>query len=175
MADDDDISEAERRLFEQLMHGTVPLHGRMHRVPGRTQPAVSAKPGVKPAPATGFTVNRAGDVVQGFSNGQSRKRLRQLRHTTPARSVDLHGQRSDEAQKSVERAVRSAQTRGLQTLLIIHGRGLGSGPSGPVLRDVVVSTLTGDRVGDAVLGFCTAPPQHGGAGALMVQLRRPRT
>ena len=52
---------------------------------------------------------------------------------------------------------------------IIHGKGLGSGPRGPVLKGKVVSWLP---QWDEVLAYVTAPENNGGTGAVYVLLAR---
>ena len=61
---------------------------------------------------------------------------------------------------------------------IIHGKGLRSGPRGPVLKQTVNTLL---RRADAVLAFTSAAARDGGTGATLVLLqasgagrRRPR-
>jgi DNA-nicking Smr family endonuclease len=51
---------------------------------------------------------------------------------------------------------------------IIHGKGLGSGPRGPVIKRAVNVIL---RRTEAVIAFCTARPVDGGTGAIYVLLQ----
>ena len=51
---------------------------------------------------------------------------------------------------------------------VIHGKGLGSGPRGPVIKQSVNVIL---RRTDAVVAFCTARPVDGGTGAIYVLLK----
>jgi len=51
----------------------------------------------------------------------------------------------------------------------VHGKGLRSGPRGPVLKHAVNTWL---RKVDAVLAFASAPRRDGGTGAVYVLLRR---
>jgi DNA-nicking Smr family endonuclease len=57
-------------------------------------------------------------------------------------------------------------------VLIIHGRGLHSGPGGPALRPALVELLCARPVARQVLAFASAPSRYGGPGALIVLLRR---
>jgi DNA-nicking Smr family endonuclease len=50
---------------------------------------------------------------------------------------------------------------------IIHGKGLGSGPKGPVIKQKLGGWL---RQRKNVLAFCSARPVDGGTGALYVLL-----
>ena len=58
-------------------------------------------------------------------------------------------------------------------LLVIHGRGLNSGPEGPVLVRATRDWLTQGPLRKHVLAFASAPPERGGTGAMLVLLRRP--
>jgi DNA-nicking Smr family endonuclease len=57
-------------------------------------------------------------------------------------------------------------------VLIIHGRGLHSKESVPVLKERLKVWLSRGRIGKSVLAFVTARPSDGGAGAVYVLLRR---
>ena len=85
------------------------------------------------------------------------------------RQVDLHGQRSDEARETLSRFIRDAHKQGLRCVRVVHGKGLGSGPRGPVLKGAVNVWL---RNSAAVLAFSSARPVDGGTGALYVLLGR---
>jgi hypothetical protein len=69
--------------------------------------------------------------------------------------------------------VRRARREGHRCLLVIHGRGHGSGPEGAVLRDRLIEALSGLLGGD-ILAAATAPSAHGGGGAALVLLRKAR-
>jgi DNA-nicking Smr family endonuclease len=72
----------------------------------------------------------------------------------------------------VERLIAEAAAEGRRCLLVITGKGLRSGPDGPVLRRRIVETLTQAPVATAVLGVVSAPSDLGGTGALLVLLRK---
>jgi len=83
--------------------------------------------------------------------------------------LDLHGLTSDEALDAIREFIVEARAEGARCVRIVHGKGLGSGPKGPVLKNLVNKWL---RRWDPVLAFCTAQPRHGGTGAVYVLLRR---
>jgi dsDNA-specific endonuclease/ATPase MutS2 len=58
--------------------------------------------------------------------------------------------------------LRAAHARGFREVRLIHGRGIG------VQRRIVQSVL---REHPLVVGFVDAPPERGGRGATVVQLR----
>jgi DNA-nicking Smr family endonuclease len=59
----------------------------------------------------------------------------------------------------------------LRCIRIVHGKGLRSGPRGPVLKNAVNVVL---RRTDAVVAFCSARQVDGGTGAVYVLLSAPR-
>jgi DNA-nicking Smr family endonuclease len=60
---------------------------------------------------------------------------------------------------------------GLRCVLIVHGRGLNSPESLPVLKEGLPQWLNRGRVRKVVLAFATARPYDGGTGATYVFLR----
>jgi DNA-nicking Smr family endonuclease len=93
--------------------------------------------------------------------------------------LDLHGMTQKEAHADLRRFIRDTAARGCRCVLVITGKGSRSGtedefrdsPPG-VLRRVVPQWLAAPDLSPLVAGIETALPQHGGAGALYVQLRR---
>ena len=190
-----DESTDDARLFEQAMRGVTPLtaaeRGRRAsaidapsvpppsraalRISARREEALAdaalvelvAKPGR-------ITVEEQGESVAGVADGVDRRLLRRLRagdYPVDA-EIDLHGRDRTAAASALERAVKSARAAGQRCLLVIHGRGLNSGEEGPVLKTMVVEALSAGALGRQVLAFVSAPPSAGGAGALLVLLRR---
>ncbi|MDH4173988.1 MAG: Smr/MutS family protein, partial [Betaproteobacteria bacterium] len=102
--------------------------------------------------------------------GVSRQVLRRLRrgHWVVQDNLDLHGMNRVEAAAQVARFVRAAAARGLRSVRIVHGKGLGSRNREPVLKGKLRAWLTPR---DEVLAFCQAPAAEGGAGALLVLLQ----
>lgn len=100
-----------------------------------------------------------------------RRRLRQGRFSNQAH-VDLHGFTQEEAKEELERFLLESHRRGHRCVLVVHGRGLHSKDGIPVLKERMKVWLTQGRLARRVLGFCTAQPHDGGAGALYVLLRR---
>ncbi|MBN2188764.1 MAG: Smr/MutS family protein [Chitinispirillaceae bacterium] len=85
-------------------------------------------------------------------------------------TLDLHGLTSDEASRRLRQAVESCGGRGIKELLIIHGRGLHSGPAGrPVLRDLVGEMLD-KELRLRVTRSRTGLPREGGEGATVAYL-----
>ena len=87
----------------------------------------------------------------------------------PAGELDLHGLSRDEALVRTRGFLRHAAQQGWPAVLIVTGKGLHSS-EGPVLRRAVEQLLQDAR--DLVLEWGDAPRNHGGAGALVVFVRR---
>lgn len=83
--------------------------------------------------------------------------------------LDLHGMTSAEARGAVRDFLGESARRGLSCVRVVHGKGRGSGPRGPVLKNSVNRWL---RKHDAVQAFCSAVPAQGGTGAICVLLAR---
>jgi DNA-nicking Smr family endonuclease len=83
--------------------------------------------------------------------------------------LDLHGLTALEAREALRQFLTQALARRLACVRIVHGKGLRSGPRGPVLKHAVNVWLR--RVA-AVLAFASAPRRDGGTGAVYVLLAR---
>ncbi|MDX1670063.1 MAG: Smr/MutS family protein [Limnobacter sp.] len=103
-------------------------------------------------------------------NGVSKAEMRKL--TSGALVVqaqlDLHGHRTEEARIAVSEFVHACHEAGMRCVCLVHGKGLGSIHSGPVLRDKVQTWLLQIK---EVLAFSPAPPKDGGDGALLLLLK----
>lgn len=80
---------------------------------------------------------------------------------------DLHGLRVEEAKAHLRQFLAEALARRLRCVRIIHGKGKGSGPRGPVLKTAVNMIL---RKTGPVLAFTSARRVDGGTGAINVLL-----
>jgi len=80
---------------------------------------------------------------------------------------DLHGLRVDEAKTALREFLAQALAHRLRCVRIIHGKGKGSGPRGPVLKVAVNMIL---RKTGPVLAFTSARRIDGGTGAINVLL-----
>ena len=83
--------------------------------------------------------------------------------------LDLHGMTSEEAHVALKNFITDACLLGYTCVRIVHGKGLGSGERGPVLKRKVASLL---RRWDPVLAFVSARQVDGGTGAVYVLLER---
>lgn len=173
MSDDD-------KLFAEEMAGVKPL-----QKPARValkkaavdapsfaarREAAQAKPGVK-----NFLADNDVPLLdpyymadfrrEGVQHGVYRK-LKQARYEAEAR-LDLHKMSVARARQQVFEFIRDAMSMDLRSLIIVHGRGNHSGVA--LLKSHVAHWLP--QI-DEVQAFCSAQPQHGGAGAVYVLLRK---
>jgi DNA-nicking Smr family endonuclease len=85
--------------------------------------------------------------------------------------IDLHGMTLAEARPRLEAFVRRSASSNKHCVRIVHGKGLGSGDRGPVLKAAVNRWL---RRWDVVLAFTSARQVDGGTGAVYVLLQAPK-
>jgi len=115
----------------------------------------------------------AGDELSfrrgGVQDGVMRK-LRRGQYRVEA-EIDLHGLTLPEARQELRAFLARAIAQRLRCIRIVHGKGLRSGPRGPVLKNAVNLVL---RRTDAVLAFSSARQVDGGTGALYALLSPPR-
>jgi len=171
--------EDEARAFREAMSGARPLAGPRRlvgtAVPGVARPGATRRPPApRPAPP-GPPVAAQEDGASGRAADVSARELRALRsgeRRAEAR-LDLHGMTRAEALAAVERFVQQCRGGGLRAVMVIHGRGLNSDGSGPVLRPALHAWLGGGAATRAgVMAFAPAPARWGGSGATLILLRR---
>jgi DNA-nicking Smr family endonuclease len=83
--------------------------------------------------------------------------------------LDLHGLTAREARGALQEFMAEVLARDLRCVKIVHGKGLRSGPGGPVLKTKLNKWLP---QWDRVMAFASAPARDGGTGALYLLLRR---
>jgi DNA-nicking Smr family endonuclease len=81
--------------------------------------------------------------------------------------IDLHGLTRAVAREALAEFLAEAVARRMLCVRVIHGKGLGSGPQGPVLKPAVQQWL---RQHACVAAFVAARSVDGGGGALYVLL-----
>ena len=84
-------------------------------------------------------------------------------------AVDLHGCTLEQAREAILQLLAEAKAEGIAVVKIVHGKGQINGQA--MLKTAVNGWL---RQMPDVLAFVSADPRHGGTGAVMVLLRRPR-
>jgi len=184
------LSDDDLRVFEQAMSGVKPLSQAERRQ--RSAAVVNPPPAPRRSRAASddalaradladlvqkndrFVLDEVGEAVSGLAPGIDRKLLLRLRAGDyPVEAeLDLHQRSRTEAGLELERFLSRARAEGKRCVLVIHGRGLNSGPEGPVLLAATRDWLTQGPLRRHVLAFASAPPSHGGTGAMLILLRR---
>jgi DNA-nicking Smr family endonuclease len=131
-------------------------------------PAVQKKPSAAPSPKS--APSPAPPPLDQFAgvDRATAERLKRGRRAIEAR-LDLHGMTQAEAHHALFGFVAGSRTAGRRCVLVITGHGrIGGG----VLKSAVPRWLHEPEMRRHVLAIAPARPQHGGAGALYVLLRR---
>ena len=113
----------------------------------------------------------SGDNLRYHRAGVGKRTMRKLARGSFAiqDELDLHGMTVAEAQNALQNFISDACIRGFTCVRIVHGKGLGSGERGPVLKRKVASLL---RRWQQVLAFVSARQVDGGTGAVYVLLEK---
>jgi len=151
----------ERDLWDRAMRGVKRLHGREARDLVLVPPP--APPTLTPRDET--AVPAAPTPARGLDR-RSAQRLKRGQMAIEGR-LDLHGMTQEEAHRALGAFIARSQGDGLRAVLIITGK------SG-VLYGAAPRWLEEGGNRGRVLAASRAQPQHGGAGALYVLLRRRR-
>lgn len=174
-------------VFLEAMTGVEPLPSRRDK-PSRIEPA-SPRPAHPPPDeeraamehleglvrgSVEMDISFTDEYLEGAVKGVGWKTIRRLkRGQFPIQDhVDLHGLTRREAQDRVREFLIESHKMGLRCVLIVHGRGLNSPSSFPVLKEQLPVWFNRGPVRKIVLAFATARPYDGGAGAVYVLLRR---
>ena len=173
------MSDEDDKLFRRAMSGAKPL-----RSDARVEPKAN-----KPKPKARFSradekealresLNSDIDTMEG-SNSESmrfhrpsvgRRTMRKLARGgfSVRAEIDLHGMTVAEAKPRLTDFVENCARNGQLCIRVVHGKGLGSGNRGPVLKNSVNHWL---RKWSSVLAFVSARQVDGGTGAVYVLLR----
>ena len=112
-----------------------------------------------------------GDALEYLKDGFPPRLLRRLKRGqySVQDEIDLHRMTAAEAEASVRAFLQHCHATDRHCVRIVHGKGWGSGPEGPVLKQLVDVWL---RHRSDVLAFASAPAAQGGTGAVLVLLAR---
>ena len=173
--------EDDERAFREAMHGVRPLPRREAvAVPPRPHPEARfaradevevLRESLLPPPDPALLDSGEELLFRrpGVRDGVLR-RLRRGQYAVEA-EIDLHGLGRHAAHEALRAFIADAVAHGQRCVRVIHGKGRGSGPRGPVLKHVVNHWL---RRMDDVAAFASARPVDGGTGAAYVLLAPPR-
>jgi DNA-nicking Smr family endonuclease len=111
-----------------------------------------------------------GEELSYLRDGYPPRVLRQLKRGkySVQDDVDLHQMNAAAAQVTIIEFLAEAKRLGIRCVRIIHGKGLRSRSTGPVLKGLTDRML---RRRDDVIAFASARPSMGGTGAVVVLLK----
>jgi DNA-nicking Smr family endonuclease len=173
------VSDDDQEIFRRAMRDARPLASEP-RVPKR-RPRPKPQAGLRRADdeaGLGESLRFDADHLTELSGEAlsfkrpfvSRRTLRRLARGSYAvqGEIDLHGMTVAEAKSYLAEFLTLAVARSWRCVRVVHGKGLGSGPRGAVLKPNVDRWL---RHRDSVLAFVSTRQVHGGTGAVYVLLR----
>ena len=174
------MSDDDAELFRRAVSGTKPIDSEK-RV---------EMPRKKPLPAARFTradesdalreslesdvddiAFGSGDALRFHRDSVGRRTMRKLGRGNYAvqAEIDLHGMTVAEAKPRLAEFIQQAAKSGKTCVRVVHGKGLGSGDAGPVIKPNAARWL---RQWQQVLAYVSARQVDGGTGALYVLLRK---
>ena len=171
--EDDEGEESES--FADLIGDTNPVDRGPARVERRARESIISPARRSGTPTLDFRWPDPDEPRLAAAPGVSNAQLSALGRGDhePEERIDLHGLRRDAASRLLIDRIGSARARGLRCVIVVHGRGQGSGTGEAVLRDSLPGWLSRPACAKHLLGFAPAPNRHGGEGAILVLLRRP--
>jgi DNA-nicking Smr family endonuclease len=176
---DDDPQDGadEAQLFREAVRGVRPLASgaarpRPPRVRARARFARADRAAVLRESLEAATADPAalsGEALSFHRPQVQHSVLRKLRRGEyrVEREIDLHGLTVSQAKEMLRQFLVRALEERVRCVRIVHGKGLRSGPRGPVLKATVDGVLR--RTG-AVLAYVSARQTDGGTGAVYVLL-----
>lgn len=174
--------EDEETLLRDALAGVRPLNGAA-RVPveRKTSRAIVSEDAEVIAQLSDlvsgqapFDITETDEYAEGMRVGLDPRLLSQLRRGEFAMQshIDLHGMIQPAAHQALTDFILDSVRKGLRSVLVVHGRGLGSPGGRAVLKHAAANWLSHGAIGGHVLAFSSARAHDGGAGAMYVLLRR---
>jgi DNA-nicking Smr family endonuclease len=172
-------SAEELVLWQNVTRSVAPLKRRKPADPRPAEETLEPKKTAKPAPAVRAAAPppKATPPKPPALAPIDRRTLSRVNRgalSIDAR-IDLHGMTQAAAHDRLIDFLSGAQASGARLVLVITGKGKtgdGEGERG-ILRRLVPVWLASAELRPVVVGFDEAGRAHGGAGALLVRLRRP--
>lgn len=176
------MSDDDAEIFRRATAGTKPI---------KTETRVE-KPRKKPPPKARFSradesevlreslesdiddvLAGSGEALRYHRPSVGRRTMRKLARGNYAvqGEIDLHGMTVAEAKPRLAGFIEDAVLMGKTCVRVVHGKGLGSGDAGPVLKPNVARWL---RRWDSVLAYVSTRQVDGGTGAVYVLLESGR-
>lgn len=196
------LAPEEAALWQRVIQSVTPLHARVAPnrlpLPSAPEPAPVPAPAAPPRPAPPARILPAGKLVpkrpagpaitlatpipdnherRTLDAGWDRRLSRGL--VTPESAIDLHGHTLHGAYDRLDAGLAQAIARGDRVLLLITGKPPRPESERPhargAIRAAIGDWLAASRHADRIAAVRQAHPRHGGAGALYIVLRRPRS
>ena len=177
--DDDEGANDDGELFRRVASGVRPIDGKERVPPSKPRPRAKARFRREDdaqvleeslAAHIDEIETASGEALRFARPSVGKRTMRRLARGNYAvqSEIDLHGMTAEEARGELRDFLESAVRRGHTCVRVVHGKGLGSGQRGPVMKRKVNAWL---RRWDAVLAFTSTPQVDGGTGAVYVLLR----
>ncbi|MGQ0659280.1 Smr/MutS family protein [Sphingosinicella sp.] len=168
------LSVEEQALWNRVVETVRPF--RPVSMPAMEQ-ATAPSPGptaLRPPPAKAISSPRPTGPGTTLDGSWDKRLTRGL--ASPDASLDLHGHNLDTAWTALDRALERAIARGDRLLLLVTGKppSEAKGKRGAI-RAAVDDWLHVSRHAGDIAAVRGAHPRHGGAGALYIILRRPKS
>jgi DNA-nicking Smr family endonuclease len=170
-------TDPDAQLFREAMRDVKPIAprarvaGARRKPPARARFTAADRALVLVESLRGFAgdVSDTGDEISFRRAGVQDNVMRKLKRGEyrVEEVCDLHGLRVEEAKTALRMFLAEALARRLHCVRIIHGKGKGSGPRGPVIKTAVNMIL---RKTAPVMAFTSARRIDGGTGAIKVLL-----
>lgn len=136
-------------------------------------PVGSQRRATRPVTIAAAPAPRANTLDGGWDKRLSRGTI------APDAAVDLHGHTLASAHALLDQGLARSIARGDRVLLLVTGKPPRAESERPhargAIRAAVADWLGASRHADSIAAVRGAHPRHGGAGALYIVLRRPRT
>ena len=178
---DTTMSDNDTDEFVKAMRGTKPLKSE-ERVPDE-KPRPKPRARFSKADERAVLMESLEDDIDDIEHGSGaalrfcrqhvgKRTMRKLQRGafSVQAEIDLHGMTLDEARPRLADFIDYSVSRGHYCVRVVHGKGLGSGHRGPVLKNAVNRWL---RRWDSVLAFVSTRQVDGGTGAVYVLLQNP--
>ena len=164
------------RRFDNNSGHRMPVVPEVHRAVVSEEAEVLAALSDLVSGVGAFDLTETEEYIEGARVGLDPRLVSRLRRGEFAIQghIDLHGMIQPDAKQALRDFVIKSVGKGMRTVLVVHGRGLGSPGGRPVLKHATAQWLSHGEIGAHVHAFATARPQDGGAGAMYVLLRRDR-
>jgi len=177
---DTTVTDEDKEAFQKAMSGTKPLKAD-DRVP-KLKPKPKPRARFRRADESAVLVESLEDdidAIEQHSGGALRFHRQHVGRRTMRKlarggysvqaEIDLHGMTLAEARPRLRDFIQYNAEQDRLCVRVVHGKGLGSGERGPVLKSAVNSWLR--RWGN-VIAFVSTRQVDGGTGAIYVLLQR---